>query len=94
MFVVVYFQSSLEVGRDELEDIIVYALRNEQGKFLAKTRGGGSGIHGSNIDLEVDNSLGVDEVVRRIRQALQAHEDVPHDTYIAIEGQRFPLYPS
>ncbi len=93
MFVAVYFNSRVEMDRDELGDLILDALV-DQGKDLGKVTGGGSGLGGSNIDLKVDDSLGVDEVLRRIRQALQSVEGIGRDTEIAIEDKVFALSPA
>jgi hypothetical protein len=93
MFVAVYFKSKTGMARDELGDLILDAFM-DKGEDHAKVTGGGSGLGGSNIDLKVDDSLSVDEVLRRIRQALQSLKNVGRHTEIQIEGQVFPLYPA
>ena len=92
MFVAIYINGELEADREEIEDLIKDALM-DQGKDLAKVTGGGSWDNGCNIDIEVDDVMSVDEVLRRIREALQASEEVPRNTDIAIEDKTFPLYP-
>jgi hypothetical protein len=93
MFVAINFNQKLKVSRDEIADIVLDALM-DQGKDRAKVTGGGSGVGGGTIDLEVDDTFGVDEILSRLRQALQASEDVPRDTEIQIESEFFPLYPT
>jgi hypothetical protein len=92
MFVAIYINGELDADREEIEDLIKDALM-DKGKDLAKVTGGGSWDNGCNIDIEVDDVLGVDETLRRIRDALQASEEVPRNTDIAIEDKTFPLYP-
>jgi hypothetical protein len=92
MFVAVYINGEMDADREEIEDLILGALK-DQGKYLAKVTGGGSWDDGCNIDLRVDDVLGVDEVLRRIREALQASKEVPRNTDIQIEDKAFPLYP-
>ena len=93
MFVAIYFNSDVEnMDREEIEDVIKDALMDQE-KDLAKVTGGGSGEEGFNIDLEVEDGLGMDEVLRRIREALQSIDGVGRDTDIAIEDKTFPLYP-
>ncbi len=93
MFVAVYINEELEVDREEIEDLLLDALM-DQGMDHAKVTGGGSGVDGCNIDLEVDDSLSADEVLGRLRQALQSSEAVPQATDIQVEGKTYPLYPS
>jgi hypothetical protein len=93
MFVAIYFKSKTGMARDELGDLILDALM-EQGQDVGKVTGGGGGLGGSNIDLEVDDSLGVVEILRRIRQALRSIENVGRDTEIQVEDKLFPLYPA
>ena len=93
MFVAVYFNGELAAERDEIADLILDALM-VQGEDRAKVTGGGGGLGGTNIDFEIDDVLSVDEVLQRIRQALQASEEVPRNTDIAIEDKSFPLYPT
>src|SRR4051794_18703206 len=92
MFVAVYFNGETEAGRDELGDLVLDALM-DQGQDRAKITGGGSGLGGFNIDLEVDDALGIDEILRRVREVLQSSEDIPRDTDIQIEEKTFPLHP-
>jgi hypothetical protein len=93
MFVAVYLNGELDVDRDEIEDLLLDALA-DHGKDRAKVTGGGWGDDGGNIDLQVDDALGADEVLRRLLQALQSSEDVPRKTDIQIEDKTYPLYPS
>jgi hypothetical protein len=93
MFVAINFTEALEVPREEIEALILDALM-AQGKDRAKVTGGGAGVDGSTIDLAVDDTLGVAEVLGHFRQALQASEDVPRNTEIQIEDTTYPLSPS
>jgi hypothetical protein len=92
MFVAINFNQRLKVARDEIADIVLDALM-DQGKDRAKVTGGGSGVGGGTIDLEVDDTFGVDELLSRLQQALQSSKDVPRDTEIQVESEFFPLYP-
>ncbi len=91
MFVAVYFNGELDPDRDEVEDLLLDALMQE-GEDRAKVTGGGAGLGGCNIDLEVDDALEAGEVLRRIREALRSAEGIPRDTTLQIEDKMFPLH--
>ncbi len=92
VFVAINFNEALEVPREEIEDLILDALMDSQ-KDRAKVTGGGWGEAGGNIDLEVDDALGAEEILRRLQQALLSSEDVPRNTDIQIEDKTYPLHP-
>lgn len=86
MFMAIYFNSRLSTPRDEIEDLIEQSLSGK-----GEVTGGGTGLGGSNIDIEFEDDLGIDEALRRIRAVLSGI-NVAKDTEITIEDQTFPLY--
>ena len=86
MFVAIYFNSRLSTPRDEIEDLLEDAL-GDQGEVT----GGGRGLGGSNIDLEITSEMSVRDVLELIRAVL-GRLKTPSDTEIAIEEESFPLY--
>ena len=86
MFVAIYFNSRLSTPRDEIEDLLEDAL-GDQGEVT----GGGTGLGGSNIDLEITSEMSVRDVLELIRAVL-GRLKTPSDTEIAIEEESFPLY--
>jgi hypothetical protein len=86
MFMAVYFNSRLSTPRDEIEDLIEQRLGGK-----GEVTGGGTGLGGSNIDIEVEDDVGAEEALRLVRAVLQ-EINTAKDTEITIEDQTFPLY--
>lgn len=85
MYIFVYFYSQLIIPRDEIEDAIDNCLGNR-----GEVTGGGSGDAGSNIDIELycDEDM---TVVKEIMQVLK-YMQVPTDTALVVDGERYNLY--
>jgi hypothetical protein len=79
------FFSRLDMGRDVIEDALDEAL-GDKGEVI----GGGSGVSGSNIDIEILEGEPHDflEIIRTVLRELEA----PNDTVIVIGDERFSLY--
>ena len=84
-FIFIYFFSKLEnIDRDDVEDAINDALGEE-----GEVTGSGSGVSGSNLDIEVySNPFAFLDTIRNILRELE----VPLDTVIAIGQERFPVF--
>ena len=86
MFVAIYFNSKLTVPRDEIEDLLEQWFAGQ-----GEVTGSGGGLGGTNIDIEADDELGVEEVLSRIRDVLKRINAAPN-TEIMVEDQTYPLY--
>jgi hypothetical protein len=84
MFLDIYFHSPLQIDRDEIEEALEDYL-GERGEVV----GGGSGIRGSNIDLEIEGNAAPHlEPIKQILRKLK----VPRDTTIVIKKKSYPVY--
>ncbi|MBD2767740.1 hypothetical protein IC235_07520 [Hymenobacter sp. BT664] len=84
-FIDIYFYSKLGMGRNAIEDDLDEILA-DKGEVI----GGGSGPSGSNIDIEIYEGSAAD-FLGLIRTALKKLE-VPDDTIIVINQERFQVY--
>jgi hypothetical protein len=86
MFIAVYCNHKLpnDLEREDIEDLILDCF--EQGKVT----GGGGGLGGCNVDLEIKDPVSAEEALRRIREALRSVHVDGH-TEIQIEDRLFPL---
>jgi|GEM_PF-5615962 len=84
-FISIYFYSKLSVGRSAIEDDLEEILADK-----GKVTGGGSGLSGSNIDIDIYEGNAADflEPIRAVLKEL----DVPDDTIIVIGQDRFQVY--
>src|SRR5687768_1903849 len=55
-------------GRDELEDLVDEALSESD---LGEVIGGGGGVHGTNLDVEINDPSRIDEAVAVLRSTLK-----------------------
>jgi hypothetical protein len=76
-------------SRDEIEDPLHETLQ-EAG--LGEVTGGGGGIYGSNIDIEISDARRFDEALALIRQVLR-NLNVPHSTVIVRHKPKKITYP-
>lgn len=84
-FISIYFYSKLSIARSAIEDDLDYVLGNK-----GEVTGGGSGISGSNIDIDIYDGIAAD-FLEPIKNTLQELK-VPSDTVIMIEDEHFPVY--
>lgn len=84
-FISIYFNSKLSIGRSAIEDDLDDILGDK-----GEVTGGGSGISGSNIDIDIYDGIAADflEPIKNILQEMK----VPSDTVIVIENERFLVY--
>jgi hypothetical protein len=84
-FISIYFYSKLSTGRSAIEDDLEEILADK-----GEVTGGGSGLSGSNIDIDIYEGSAADflEPIRTVLQEL----DVPDDTVIVIDEERFQVY--
>jgi hypothetical protein len=85
MEVFIYYHSQLGVPRGDIEI--------ELEKLLAgrgEVTGGGGGVTGGNIDLEIDSD-DPGQVVEEVRQLLRTL-GLPANTVVDVEGRRLRLY--
>ena len=84
-FISIYFYSNLSIGRSGIEDNLDEILGDK-----GEVTGGGSGISGSNIDIDIYEGSAADflEPIRSILKEL----DVPDDTVIVIDNEHLPVY--
>jgi len=82
MDVYIYFYSELPTGRRAFEDSMAGRIQP-----WARVSGGGTGVEGSNIDLEIlDRHLSKESVLGQIKAALRQLK-APADTVISIDGE-------
>ena len=84
-FISIYFYSKLSVGRSAIEEDLEEILADK-----GEVTGGGSGLSGSNIDIDIYEGSAAD-FLEPIRTLLQEF-DVPDDTEIVIGEERFQVY--
>jgi hypothetical protein len=84
-FIFIYFYSKLSVGRSAIEDDLDEILADK-----GEVTGGGSGLSGSNIDIDIYEGSAAD-FLEPIRTLLKEF-DVPDDTEIVIGEERFQVY--
>ncbi len=84
-YILINFFSKLSIGRSAIEDELDKILGDK-----GEVTGGGSGISGSNIDIDIYEGSAADflEPIRTVLQEL----DVPDDTVIVIGEERFQVY--
>ena len=80
-FITIYFFSKLSIGRSVIEDDLDEIL-GDNGEVI----GGGSGVSGSNIDIEIYEGS-ASNFIEPIKAVLQDIE-VPNDTVIVIDETR------
>ncbi len=86
MNVFIYFYDRLPCGLDQVEDCLAETLDNS-----GEITGSGTGVSGSNIDIEViDGKLGEVEVLKMVREGL-AVLHLPRSTVIKIEGKAYSI---
>ncbi|SHN47047.1 hypothetical protein [Cryptosporangium aurantiacum] len=78
MFIDIYFTDECRVDRDDIED----ALAALDGFEVV---GAGTGERGSNIDLEVDDSVSGADAVRSVKSVLR-QLDVDRGTHLRLTG--------
>lgn len=84
MDIFIYVASGSTVSKDELEDVLDAML---QGR--GEVSGGGVGINGFNVDIEVfDEDPSLVAEVRVVLKRLR----VPVDTRIVVDGKSFAVY--
>lgn len=88
MFAMVSITSPLNVEKVIIEDELEEAFA-ERGEVT----GAGVSQRGCHLDLEVDDDLGVSEVLRRIRSTLEK-VGLTSETKITIESEEFLYTPS
>lgn len=78
-------------GRDAIEEPLNDALQEAE---LGEVTGGGGGIYGSNIDIEIASARKVDEALALIRQVLQSLHIPPSTVIIRHKPKRivYPVY--
>lgn len=81
----IYFYDRLPCGLDEIEDELADALRE-----FGEVTGAGTGVSGSNIDVEIDNKIAEAEALKIVREAL-ADLNLPSSTVIKINGKEHSL---
>ena len=84
-FIEIYFFSKLSTGRSAIEDDLDEIL-GDKGEVIE----GGSGISGSNIDIEIYEGSAYD-FIESIKTLLQDLE-VPKDTAIVIDEKQLSVY--
>ncbi len=84
-FISIYFYSKLSMGRSAIEDDLDEILEDK-----GEVTGGGSGISGSHIDIDIYEGNAADflEPIRSLLKEL----DVPDDTVIVIDNEQLPVY--
>lgn len=84
-FISIYFYSKLSMGRSAIEDDLDEILEDK-----GEVTGGGSGISGSHIDIDIYQGSAADfiEPIRSVLKEL----DVPDDTVIVINNEQLPVY--
>jgi hypothetical protein len=85
MQVFIYYYSQLGFPRDEIESEIEHFLGTR-----GAVTGGGGGVTGGNIDLEIETDE-AERVVADLRHLLRSLH-LPRDTVLDVEGQRTKLY--
>ncbi|WP_414549574.1 hypothetical protein [Anabaena sp. CCY 0017] len=85
-YIIINFYSTLNVGRSAIEDELEDVLEDK-----GEVTGGGSGVSGSNIDIEIYEGTAYD-FLNSIREVLKEFS-VPTDTVIIMNGnERFSVY--
>ena len=85
MDIFIYYNMKLEVDRDIIEDQIDDFL-GEKGEVT----GGGSGISGGNIDIEIYDKVN-ESIVKELKGFLQELQ-LPDNTYLVVNGVRENLF--
>ena len=85
MDIFIYYNIKLEVDRDIIEDQIDDFL-GEKGEVT----GGGSGISGGNIDIEIYDKVN-ENIVKELKGFLQELQ-LPNNTYLVVNGVRENLF--
>ena len=85
MFVDVYIEGATNIARDELEDELENAIQG-----LGEVVGGGSGVKGVNVDLEISDEIAETEIVERIKKVIQ-DLGIRNDAHLRIDGRLVEL---
>lgn len=88
MDIFIYFSVNDDIERDLIEERLDEML---EGKGCVT--GGGAGIAGANIDIELEDDNGNEETINAIETELIGL-NMPVDTYLVIDGKRHNLYES
>lgn len=81
MNIFLYFHSSLNFPRSEIEEVLEECLADR-----GEITGGGSGVRGSNIDIEIFNDEDLSIVNQLINRLKEMH--LPDDTTVVINSKR------
>lgn len=81
-----YVRERTSIGLDEIEEAINAALQG-----VGEVTGSGTGVSGSNIDIEIlDACVDVSSIVQLIRNAL-ATFNLPHSSVLVAQGVEYRL---
>lgn len=86
MDIFIYFSADPNIERDFVEERLEEIL---EGK--GEVTGGGAGIDGANIDIELEKGSGNEETIEAIETEL-IRLKMPDDTYLVIDGEKHKLY--
>jgi len=87
MDVFIYFYDVLPVALDELEDALDSGFSG-----IGEVTGTGTGEAGSNVDLEVTDSVPESQVIQIVRRTLSEF-GIATKTTVVIDGKRVQLLP-
>lgn len=86
MDIFIYFSTDPDVERDFIEERLDEILENK-----GVVTGGGAGVDGTNIDIELEDDNGNEETIKAIQTEL-IRLKMPADTYLVIDGKKHKLY--
>ena len=86
MYIDIYFNAESDIERDLLEERLDEILKGK-----GEVTGGGAGKDGVNIDIEIDDDYGNEEIIKIIKSEL-IRLKLPVDTYLKINGEKHNFY--
>lgn len=81
-----FFNAESDIKRDLLEERLDEILKGK-----GEVAGSGAGKDGVNIDIEIEDDYGNEEIIRIIKSEL-IRLKLPVDTYLKINGEKHNLY--